>query len=89
VSYDRASHDRAPYDGAGREPTANDAAPAAPPLPFSERLRLETRASRDEAESAVYLRLLLSGALEPHEYATLMFQYHGVFVELRGRAVGV
>jgi len=83
VSYDRASNDRAGHDLA-----ASNAAPAAqpllsqPPLPFSERLRLETRASRDEAESAVYLRLLLSGALEPHEYATLMFQYHGVYVEL-------
>lgn len=52
-------------------------------LPFSERLRQETRAARGEAESAVYLRLLLSGALEPHEYATLMYQYHGVYVELR------
>ena len=56
------------------------------PLPFSERLRLETRAARGEAESAVYFRLLLSGALEPHEYATLLFQYHGVYLELRRAA---
>jgi len=80
VSYDRASYDRA-----GHDPAASSGAPAAPSSPsllFSERLRLETRASRDEAESAVYLRLLLSGALEPHEYATLLFQYHGVYAEL-------
>ena len=55
------------------------------PPPFSERLRLETRDARDEVESAGYFRLLLSGALEPHEYAMLLFQYHGVYLEL-GRA---
>jgi heme oxygenase len=54
-----------------------------PPAPFSERLRLETRDARDQAESAGYFRLLLSGALEPSEYAALLFQYHGVYVELR------
>lgn len=56
------------------------------PRPFSERLRLETRAARDEVESAVYFRLLLSGALEVHEYAALLFQYHGVYLELRRAA---
>jgi heme oxygenase len=55
----------------------------APSAPFSERLRLDTRDSRDQAESAGYFRLLLSGALEPDEYAALLFQYHGVYVELR------
>ena len=66
----------------GHAELTGDAASRAQSSPFSERLRLETRASRDEAESAVYFRLLLSGALEAHEYATLMFQYYGVYLEL-------
>lgn len=83
MSYDSASDDRAGHDSAAKSAGSPAVvSPAAAPLRFSERLRRETRASRDEAESAVYLRLLLSGALEPHEYATLMFQYHGVYVEL-------
>lgn len=77
-SRDTRSHDTRSHDTGSAER-----------LPFSERLRLETSDARGEAESAVYFRLLLSGALEPHEYATLMFQYHGVYLELCQAAEGL
>lgn len=70
----------------GHTGLSDNAASQAGALPFSERLRLETRAARDEAESAVYFRLLLSGALEAHEYGTLLFQYYGVHLELLAAA---
>ena len=85
MSYDHAEHVGIGSDNSGDEAPAVGA-PDASLLPFSERLRRETRAERSVTESAVYFRLLLSGALEPHEYATLMFQYHGVYVELRQAA---
>ncbi len=86
VSIDRAvSDDRAVPDrgSASDHDTVSDGRTAAP---FSERLRLETRDARDEAESAAYFRLLLAGALEPQEYAALLVQYHCVYLELRRAA---
>lgn len=84
------SYEHTGHTGIGNN-TSGDAAPGdvaadASLAPFSERLRRETQAERSVTESAVYFRLLLSGALEPHEYATLMFQYHGVYVGLRQAA---